>query len=674
GQALNRAGDNALGSTWALRRAMEDPEWFMPAGLALAARGLETQQWDLVVDLTEELLETEPENVDALVIRTMALVGTRRDYEAAIEVADRALAIDPDALVAQVYRTVALLGLDRGEEAGEELDVVEAYFAADEFSKAKAGLYCAARASFQHEKGEAERAQEVLLECLERYPANQEVVSFALKLYDGDGKAERSIEVLQKALEVLPNASDYRVAAVVRLEGLGRVEDAEALLREATESSDPSIAANAFADLAGFLVSQEEFEKGIEAFDQAVASAGPLSAGHRFAHADALIRAGQYDRALEVADQLTNVPHRELLYGRAFFEQGDYEQALEHFSAGLLLWPDNAAARYLSAQSAERLGDFERAIEEYRYAIRIDSGATDARRDLARLHFAEGQLADARIALLHNQSAAPLDLELALLDIQILMEMTAHGFALPPHLAAFSQNPAFQRQRLYWRLAKEREREGPQAAVELLEKIDTWDWTHPDNARLLGVWASNLVELGQISEAAELIAAGQAAHPEAADFYALRGRFLEQTGGPAAEIQSAFVRANELDPHQPDALSGRARQSVARGETDAAVDLYIKSADSELESTEALWAAVELLRDNSDSEQLRSVLDEILRREPYDGAAALELARVYAPQEPDRALPWARRAARFDGSPEALALEESLSRPSPSEDKAQGAD
>ena len=53
---------------------------------------------------------------------------------------------------------------------------------------------------------------------------------------------------------------------------------------------------------------------------------------------------------------------------------------------GCALWPDNAVARYYAARAAERLGDFDRAIDDYRYAIRAGIDDTDARYRLARLY------------------------------------------------------------------------------------------------------------------------------------------------------------------------------------------------------------------------------------------------------------------------------------------------
>ena len=60
-----------------------------------------------------EVLEAEPDNVQALVMRANARILTRRQYEEALIDADRVLELDPDNLPVLPFRAVALLGLVR---------------------------------------------------------------------------------------------------------------------------------------------------------------------------------------------------------------------------------------------------------------------------------------------------------------------------------------------------------------------------------------------------------------------------------------------------------------------------------------------------------------------------------------------------------------------------------
>ena len=88
-------------------------------------------------------------------------------------------------------------------------------------------------------------------------------------------------------------------------------------------------------------------------------------------------------------------------------EQRDPLAALQAFEGALRLWPDNPWARYHTALVAEELGDFERALAEYRYATRIEPGATDARTRGATLLLAQGRPNLALLMLLTAAAMQP---------------------------------------------------------------------------------------------------------------------------------------------------------------------------------------------------------------------------------------------------------------------------
>ena len=73
---------------------------------------------------------------------------------------------------------------------------------------------------------------------------------------------------------------------------------------------------------------------------------------------------------------------------------------------------------------------------------------------------------------------------------------------------------------------------------------------------------------------------------------------------------------------------------------------------------------VEIARSTAQSPELESALEEILERDPYDGAAAFLLAQSRLQQgENEQALWLARRGVRFAATPESEALLKSLSAP-----------
>ena len=108
-------------ATFSLRRAMQDPEWLVPAAIQLAYAGLADRDFNEVVEVTGRILEREPENVSALLMRANAYAHWRKDPERALADANRVLELSPDTIEAFEPRILALLSLERLEEASEAL-------------------------------------------------------------------------------------------------------------------------------------------------------------------------------------------------------------------------------------------------------------------------------------------------------------------------------------------------------------------------------------------------------------------------------------------------------------------------------------------------------------------------------------------------------------------------
>jgi tetratricopeptide (TPR) repeat protein len=638
-------------AVWPLRRAMESPEWQTPAAIHLANVAITTGDWDMVLDVLDPLLERESDNVQALLLRAYARAQSRQDYEGALTDADAALAIDPRSGDALVIRAVALLGLERVDDAGEAIEA-----AAEHFEDAGLGLvekprFCVVRATFAREKGDPEKAAAVFDECVEAYPTSWVVVDEAVKHFDSVGRPDRSLEILRQAFEELPSFRSYRLSLVYRLAARGEEEEAEALLREATEAPAPDVAATAWTDLARYYFERERLDEAIAAFENALALVPDPGSEFFFAYADVLVAAGRYDRALELAEQMTVVPHRELVQGRVALERGDPGQALVHFTRGLELWPDNAVARYFAARAAEQIGDFDRAIEEYRYSIRADAGATDARLQLTRIYLATGDVASALEVLRHDVDNRPFrDEQYSLLELELLGRL-GRGDQLPPRLQAVIRPRAMWPKAVAALASGARALRGPGGAARIILKADRLDLTDPGDAAALDVLVDDLVDLGRVQGARARVDAAIRAHPEVAVFHALRGRVAVRTEEGDAVARAAFERALALDPAEPVALLGLARLEAAAAERATALELYRRAAEAEPESTVALREAATLLEEAGRTGDAERMLDAALERDPYDGATALRLARMLladgTPESRARVTTVLRRARRF---------------------------
>jgi tetratricopeptide (TPR) repeat protein len=657
GLALLLSGRPGL-AIWPLREAMESPEWLVAAALQLGVAELRAGSPDGAIEATTRVLEAEPEHVDALVLRALARVHSRRDYEGALTDAERALEIDPEQLEALIPRVVALLALERVEEAGAALDEIERRFGEEELGLSSSATYCTARASFAKEKGDLEAADRLYGECLEEFPSGYVLVEDAIDFYDSQQRFDRSLEILRNALEEAPQARSYRVALVMRLQAAGEHEEAERVLQQATEAEQPVLAVRAWADLAGYYVARGDYAEGLAAYERALEIDPAPAPQLVFAYADSLVAAGRHEKALEIAREMTVPSHRELVQGRVHLARGEPAQALERFAEGLRLWPDNAVARYYAAIAAERVGDFERAIEEYRYSIRADPAATDARLRLARLHAAEGAFSLALEALRHDVAKHPVSLEMALLDLEIAARLGRIAGRPPPHLVKLIAPPEVWGRAVAALAAGTRARSGPAAAVAFVRQADRLDLTHPSSAAALRELVVDLADAGQPEDGLAQVEAALAARPNVAEFHAIRGLALARGGADAEEVSTAYERALELDSEEARALAGLAGLRAEAGNAEGALSLYERAAAADPEDSSLQRSAAELLVSLGRPEEAEKRLERLLERDPYDGRAALRLAqlRVQRGAEAERTLALAQRAVRFGGGPEAKAL------------------
>jgi tetratricopeptide (TPR) repeat protein len=657
GLALAASGNPSL-ALFSLRKAMESPEWLGPAGLQLANGALRTGNFDAAIETLTQVLEAEPENERALVLRAYARAFSRRDYEGTLADAERALDLDPDLLDALVPRAVALLGLGRVEEAGAALEELERRFGEDSPELESSPELCAVRASFAKEKGDLEAAERLYGECLERFGDNPVLVQDAIEFFDRQRRPERSTEILRQALEKAPLARGYRVSLVLRLGQQGKDLEAEEVLREATELDQPLLAADAWADLGGYYFERREFAKSAQAYEQALELVEDPPPQLLFTYADALVVAGEHEKALELSQRMSVPAHRELVQGRVYLERGEPAKALAHLSEGLRTWPENAIARYYAARAAEETGDFERAIEEYRYSIRSGPGATDARLRLARLHVAEGADSLALAVLTSGADREPSDVEMALLELELLARLGRIAAQVPPHLAGLVARPEVLGRAVAAMAAGTRARSGPAAAADLVRRAQGLDLTQPQNAAALRERVLGLAEAGEPDAAQAALAASLAAQPESAAFHAIRGLALERSGAAAGEQRTAFERALALEGENAWALAGLARLHAAAQDQAAALAFYERAAAADPQDASLARAAAQILIAQGRSEEAEKRLEELLERHPYDGVAALRLAELRAARgaDPERTRALAQRAARFGGGSEAREL------------------
>jgi tetratricopeptide (TPR) repeat protein len=652
GVALLRSGEAGL-AVWPLRRAADAPEHAVEGGILLARALLDSRSARDALAAIERVLALEPENVDALRLRADAHLETGSP-DKALEDIDRVLELDPENLFVLAPRVVALLAVGRIEEAEAALEAARERVetSAEDVAPTALARLCIARALFAFEKGEVESADTLYEACIAEFPTEPLAVAEAVGFFDRRGRPERATEVLRRALE-LSGSDAFRMALARRIGGQGDAAGEERLLREAAEERSSPAAWFALAD---YYVKRDEFGPALEAFERAMAASPDPPSMLRFAYADTLVQAERFEQALEVAARIEQESLRDLIRGRVLLGQGDPKGALAAFEAGIRLWPNNPASRFLAGQAAERAGDFERAVSEYRESIRAGAAQTEAGLALAELQAARGDHPGALDGLRHYVNTHPEDPQGYLVTIRIARgagerRVVSEGLA---RLAALPGQAARARAEEATLVAAD---DGPARAVELLEGSGL-DLTDPAHAPALRVLLAQLAALGEHARAERRLAAALAAHPEAAVFHELRARALLAAGAPRDSVRQAFGRALELDPKHAPALVGLAEQSAAAGEREAAVALYDRAAQADPRDPAPPLAAARLLLAAGQAREAEGRLERILERHPREAGAAQELARSTAGRgEIERALDLAARAVwlRAPGAEETLA-------------------
>jgi tetratricopeptide (TPR) repeat protein len=634
---------------WPLKEAARDPERFVPAMMQLANSAYSTGNHDLAIEILGEVLDREPEFLPALRMRSFARLHSRRDYEGALEDAEHAIDLDPDSTTMLAPRIVALLGLERAEEAKEALDEFAARppdpeAVEDAMTERVRALACVARAKFAEEEGDLEVAGERYDVCVEEFPSQAIAVHEAMEFFGSDqvGHHERFDAILKAAYEAAPDDRSFRIAYARRMQLLGNVDGAKTVLEEAAAIGLPG----AKLDLAGYLNSTGDLVGALEVYREAQLE-GASGATFLLAFGEALISAGEFDEALAVADETGPESHKAFIRGRVALKRMDYEKALEYLTQGVLLWPDNAVARYYTALAAEGVGEFDRAIEEYRNSLRIDANAADSRGRLSRLHLAEADPLTA-LYILNYQTQKRETLrgtdELALLELEALA-WTGQTRKLPSELEVRVSRPQFWGAAVAALAKGTKRRDGATSAVALIKNADRLNLKAPGAAPALRELIENLAELGHPAEGVEHARAAAMANPRNPESQTILGEALLLSGG-LEEADEMFVRALALDATHRGGLVGRAKVAIAMNQPDQALTFYEQVSEI---SAEVLRGRAEVLVRLGREAEAEADLIRALGKSPYDGHAArqlVELKRTRGAEESEiRRL--VARAARF---------------------------
>jgi tetratricopeptide (TPR) repeat protein len=650
GVALMQTGEPSR-AVWALQKATESPDYTIVAGLMLATAHYSIQNNEEAIRAADAVLEVDPERMVALVIRAQAHVGAMQ-LEKAWEDTERLVELYPDEYRVRALQATVLADLGRLDESEEATNLLKEIGAASGDPELETRS-CLAPAYFaQDHRKDANKAEAIYRECLDRYPNDSFTIGQAMKFFDRIGKPDEATDLIRRSVEAAPEALALRSNLANRLTNAGDLEGAEAVLVEAAESFGSAAAWNM---LTTFYRRSENSEKALEALEKVIELSGGGSDQLRFTQADVLVDLGELDRAEEVAATLKEPTYARLIRGRILLERGDAAAALEAFDAGIRHWPNNAGARYLAGLAARELGDDERALSELREAIRADSGATDAALMLARIYYERGEYKLA-VNFANSYVKTP--------------ARPSKDQAYVVGIRALTANEDYERARKTAEILKEytddqsvwvlefaridRAEKGTEVALATIDASGL-DLADTANERLFRYWAEMLIELGRTEVALVKIDEKLAQEPDLSANHEVRASLLAQLGR-TDEARPEFEEAIELDPENAAALGGLATLAARGGDLGAGVKGFDQAAQLAPHEPNYAYSAAQLTLATGDKAGAEQRLRKIVRRSPRHAGARNDLAWLLAEkkEELDLALSLAEEARSIDSSSDVL--------------------
>ncbi len=625
GIALQQTGRPSL-AVWPLQKASLSEEHGVQAGLLLASTLAASQSYEEAIRAYGRVLERNPDSTSALFGLGQAQLSIGQ-AAAALTTSEKLLLVLPDDQLGASLKGAALIDLDRGDEAEAVWKgVVNRAVAGN--NPTDAARKCAALAVFYRGQNDSKSARETFSRCIADYPLNHQLRQHASEFFVFHEEFDTAVSIWQAAIEAAPEDIALRVRLAEILSSINRTDESLKVLQESVELFDT---AEAWIYLAGFLRIQGDLKAAREALEEGMERSRSVAPSLRFTLADLLIEEGNYDRALSIAESLEEPSYRAMIRGAVLLQQGDAAAALELLDSGLRLYPNNAGARYLAGQAALATGEVERAMAEFREAIRVSETETDAALRLAEFYFHEGEYLNAvAFADRHIAKRPYVDPSAHIISARSSLIVgnyeRAEGTLSNLRLRAPTQPTSFLEFAQLRRIS-----EGPEAALQVLLEGD-FDLTEPDNSAMLRAVAQDYLSLGKGANALALIDEALAANPDWPDFHDLRGRVLLSLDNQA-EAEAAFSQALNLDPKFPPSLEARGSQALWSGDLANALAYFEKAAQAEPSNAQYVYLQAQIRYAQAASELAESLFRRALELDPGHVGANNDLAWLLASQE-----------------------------------------
>ncbi len=642
GIALVQTGRSSL-ALWPLMKAAKSESLGVQAGLILASTLASQQSYEEAIRAVNQVLQRDPDNITALYTRARAYIGAGNP-EMALEDAEHVLRLRPDDGAAYSIKTAAMLDLKRYEDAeASQIRLREITEAGNSIDKAARA--CGVLARFYSDQKQDEKARETFIQCLDKYPTHPLVRNWATSYYKLVGDTEAAVAIWQKALRENPEDLQTRIVLANVLAESDRLDEAEEVLEAAAKLFDTGAA---WQKLANIYRQNGKTTKSREALQTALKRARVEPEVLRYALADLFIEEGDLENAQRIADSLREQSYRHMLNATILLAKDQPAEALKKFDLGFRLWPNNGRARYLAGRSAERIGDFDRAITEYREAVRVGESETDASLELARIFYSLGQFDSARqFATRHrkNRPFAKADAHIIAARANAALGDKEGALEL---LDLLSANEKYRPQASVERLIILQEMDSPKAAVAWVENESNIDLDDPAYDALLRLYLDNLFELGRDTDALALTDSALARSPESASALELKGRVMARLG-KAAEARKFIDMALAIEPEDPRSLEMMGTFAAQSGDLETALVYFDRATAADEANAEFAYYASQITAVLGRQDETIARLRKITVNSPSHVGASNDLAWHLAEMETelDFALELATRAARL---------------------------
>ena len=659
GEALIASGQPSL-AVWPLARAMREPEEIVHAGILLARAQGESGSGADAIKTATRVLEVDPDNQQALLLRVQAYLGESLEERALADL-DRAEELGSEKTELDLLRLDALLGLGREKEAEDLLAKLSKE--ADEMrddNPAQSARMCAATATFTFERGDVEGAKERFSECLEGDGVLQwMLVEKAANFFDEHGEIERSTEILKRRFDHDQEDLGNRALYADRLQKVGRFEEGEALLLAATEKQKA-----AWTALADLYAIKGDVRKALDALEKAIAASPKRHEDWLFSKADFQLELGEISAAEKTLATLEVPAHRALIEARIAATRGDLDAAAKSFEEGVRLWPDNPDARYLAGQVYERLGDWEHAAAHYREAARMERPHYESSLALADLQRSLGDEEGVSFLLLRLADAHPNDAKVIEKLIQYAGDTGSEELGMKM-LTQLSRIPGQAGRAVALAAGRAELAQGAEAALKMVDDTRL-DLLQPANIEAFEARTALLIGLDREDDALAAIEKAQVRDPKSVRLLVLRAT-VNRARGKLDQAIADLDAARKLDGQSLVAIFELASIQEEAGRPDVAARLYeeavsIESGLAKRDQASEAKAKIALARlelATGKTDDARAHLRATLASNPRQGEAAWMLLKSYSDGESTGDLgekeraDLALRAAVFLHSPDA---------------------